>query len=37
MNPELMVQVTDDPGLRPVAAEATTRLRAAIAAIDQAS
>ncbi|WP_280467509.1 DUF302 domain-containing protein [Nocardia cyriacigeorgica] len=37
MNPELMVQITDDPGLRPVAAEATTRLRAAIAAIDQAS
>ncbi|MGK8467253.1 DUF302 domain-containing protein [Nocardia cyriacigeorgica] len=37
MNPELMVQITDDPGLRPVAVEATTRLRAAIAAIDQAS
>lgn len=37
MNPELMVQVTEEPGLRPVAAEATTRLRAAIAAIDQAS
>ncbi|MGW0179124.1 DUF302 domain-containing protein [Nocardia sp. NPDC003345] len=30
MNPQVMVQVTEDPGLRPVAAEAATKLRAAI-------
>lgn len=34
MNPALMVEVTDEPGLRPVAAEATTRLQAAIAALN---
>ncbi|MGW1738714.1 DUF302 domain-containing protein [Nocardia sp. NPDC001965] len=30
MNPQLMVQVTDDPGLQPIAAEAAIRLQAAI-------
>ncbi|GAD81646.1 DUF302 domain-containing protein [Nocardia asteroides] len=30
MNPQLMVQVTAEPALQPVAAEATTKLRAAI-------
>ncbi|MEV6058727.1 DUF302 domain-containing protein [Nocardia asteroides] len=30
MNPQLMVQVTAEPDLQPVAAEATTKLRAAI-------
>lgn len=30
MNPQVMVQVTDDAGLVPVAQEATARLRAAI-------
>lgn len=30
MNPDIMVQVTDEAGLEPVAAEATTKLRAAI-------
>lgn len=35
MNPELMVEVTGDPQLRPVAAEATTRLTAALAALDR--
>ncbi|MFD4182480.1 DUF302 domain-containing protein [Rhodococcus sp. NPDC058514] len=33
MNPELMVQVTGEPALEAVAAEATTRLRAAIASL----
>ncbi|WP_305092288.1 DUF302 domain-containing protein [Prescottella sp. R16] len=33
MNPAIMVQVTEDPGLEEVAAEATTRLRAAIDAL----
>ncbi|MDG3011670.1 DUF302 domain-containing protein [Rhodococcus sp. D2-41] len=33
MNPQVMVQVTDDAGLVPVAEEATTRLRAAIDAL----
>ncbi|MEU4710836.1 DUF302 domain-containing protein [Nocardia salmonicida] len=35
MNPELMVEVTGDPQLRPVAAEATARLTAALAALDR--
>ncbi|MEU4340464.1 DUF302 domain-containing protein [Nocardia sp. NPDC023852] len=30
MNPELMVQVTNEPALEPVASEATTKLRTAI-------
>ncbi|MGW0006311.1 DUF302 domain-containing protein [Nocardia grenadensis] len=30
MNPQLMVQVTADPALKPVAAEAATKLQAAI-------
>ncbi|MEV6360046.1 DUF302 domain-containing protein [Nocardia asteroides] len=30
MNPQLMVQITAEPDLQPVAAEATTKLRAAI-------
>lgn len=30
MNPDLMVQVTGEPELEPIAAEATTKLRAAI-------
>ena len=34
MNPQLMVQVTGQPALDPVADEATTRLRAALAALD---
>ncbi|WP_280428556.1 DUF302 domain-containing protein [Nocardia brasiliensis] len=33
MNPQLMVQVTDQPALNPIADEATTRLRAALAAL----
>lgn len=33
MNPELMVQVSDDPELRPVADDATARLRSAIATL----
>lgn len=33
MNPALMVEVTDEPGLEEVAAEATTRLRTAIDAL----
>ncbi|MFI1920325.1 DUF302 domain-containing protein [Nocardia sp. NPDC020380] len=33
MNPQLMVQVTGEPALDPVAADATTRLRAAIATL----
>ncbi|GAC47945.1 DUF302 domain-containing protein [Gordonia aichiensis] len=33
MNPDIMVAVTDAPGLPDVAAEASTRLKAAIAAI----
>ncbi|APA98289.1 DUF302 domain-containing protein [Nocardia seriolae] len=33
MNPELMVQVADDPALRGVADAATVKLRAAIAAL----
>ncbi|WP_420878819.1 DUF302 domain-containing protein [Rhodococcus sp. (in: high G+C Gram-positive bacteria)] len=33
MNPALMVAVTDEPGLEAVAAEATTRLQAAIDAL----
>ncbi|MBF6439581.1 DUF302 domain-containing protein [Nocardia cyriacigeorgica] len=35
MNPELMVEVTSDPELRPVAAEATVRLRAALETLDR--
>ena len=35
MNPELMVEVTGDPQLRPVAAEATARLTAALATLDR--
>ncbi|UGT67856.1 DUF302 domain-containing protein [Nocardia gipuzkoensis] len=34
MNPQLMVQVTDQAALDPVADEATTRLRAALAALE---
>lgn len=34
MNPQLMVQVTGQPALDPVAAEATTRLRAALATLE---
>ena len=34
MNPQLMVQVTGQPALDPIADEATTRLRAALAALD---
>ncbi|MGY0499399.1 DUF302 domain-containing protein [Nocardia sp. FBN12] len=34
MNPQLMVQVTDQPALGPVADEAATRLRAALATLD---
>lgn len=33
MNPEIMVQVTDAPGLRDVAAQATEKLRAAVDAL----
>ncbi len=33
MNPALMVAVTEEPGLEEVAAEATTRLQAAIDAL----
>ncbi|GAA1406605.1 DUF302 domain-containing protein [Kitasatospora putterlickiae] len=33
MDPQLMVQVTGEPGLRAVADEAATRLRAALAAL----
>ncbi|MFC7450803.1 DUF302 domain-containing protein [Rhodococcus daqingensis] len=33
MNPDLMVQVTGEPALGPVATEAATRLRAAIASL----
>ncbi|WP_280267298.1 DUF302 domain-containing protein [Nocardia wallacei] len=33
MNPQLMVQVADQPALDPIADEATTRLRAALAAL----
>ncbi|MDO3645719.1 DUF302 domain-containing protein [Nocardia mangyaensis] len=33
MNPQLMVEVTDQPALDPVADEAATRLRAALAAL----
>ncbi|MBF6095611.1 DUF302 domain-containing protein [Nocardia cyriacigeorgica] len=35
MNPQLMVQVTDEPALSPVAADAGTRLRAAIDSLQQ--
>ncbi len=34
MKPQLLVQITDQPGLAPVAAEATARLRAALAALE---
>ncbi|TCJ96882.1 DUF302 domain-containing protein [Nocardia alba] len=33
MNPELLVEATGQPGLDPIANEATTRLRAALAAL----
>lgn len=33
MNPQVMVEVTDEPALQAVAADATTRLRAAIDAL----
>lgn len=33
MNPDVMVQVSDESGLEPVAAEAATKLRAAIRAL----
>ncbi|WP_249643798.1 DUF302 domain-containing protein [Nocardia sputi] len=35
MNPDLMVEVTSDPQLRPVAAEATARLTAALETLDR--
>ncbi|WP_280460369.1 DUF302 domain-containing protein [Nocardia carnea] len=35
MNPELMVEVTNEPALREVAADATTKLRAAIDALSR--
>ncbi len=35
IDPEMMVQVADQPGLREVADEASTRLRAAIGALSQ--
>lgn len=35
MNPQLMVQVTADPGLEPVAAEAASKLQAAIDSLQQ--
>lgn len=35
MNPDLMVGVTSDPQLHPVAADATARLRAALETLDQ--
>ncbi|MGV9857927.1 DUF302 domain-containing protein [Gordonia sp. NPDC003425] len=34
MNPDIMVRVTDSPGLPEVAADATTKLKAAIATLD---
>lgn len=34
MDPQLMVQVTDDPALQPIAAEAGAKLQAAIDALD---
>ncbi|WP_040836252.1 DUF302 domain-containing protein [Nocardia brevicatena] len=34
MNPELMVEVTDEPGLREVAAQAVDKLQAAIDTLD---
>ncbi|MEV6558233.1 DUF302 domain-containing protein [Nocardia sp. NPDC051756] len=34
MNPQLMVQVTDQPALNPVADDAAARLRATLAALD---
>lgn len=37
MNPQVMVQVADQPGLREVADDATAKLRAVISAIDQAA
>jgi uncharacterized protein (DUF302 family) len=36
MNPQLMVQVTDEPALQPIAAQASTKLRAAIDSLDHA-
>jgi uncharacterized protein (DUF302 family) len=37
MNPQLMVQVTDEPALRPVAEEVTARLKAAIDSLQTVS
>ncbi|MBF6456091.1 MULTISPECIES: DUF302 domain-containing protein [Nocardia] len=37
MNPELMVEVTSDPRLRPVAADAGARLAAALETLDSAA
>lgn len=37
MNPGLLVEVTDDPGLRPVAEEVTDRLKAAIDSLKRGS
>ncbi|MFX0577883.1 DUF302 domain-containing protein [Nocardia nepalensis] len=34
MNPQLMVQVTDEPALQPVAAQASIKLQAAIDSLD---
>ncbi|MBF6301546.1 DUF302 domain-containing protein [Nocardia amamiensis] len=36
MNPQLMVQVTDDPALQPIAAQAGVKLQAAIDSLDHA-
>ena len=37
MNPQLMVQVADQPGLREVADDATAKLQAAIDTLSQAA
>ncbi|MEU2035885.1 DUF302 domain-containing protein [Nocardia amamiensis] len=37
MNPQLMVQVTDDPALQPIAAQAGVKLQAAITSLDHAA
>ncbi|MGQ4600581.1 DUF302 domain-containing protein [Nocardia sp. R6R-6] len=36
MNPQLMVQVTDEPALQPIAAQAGVKLQAAIDSLDHA-
>lgn len=37
MNPQLMVQVTDEPALQPIAAQAGVKLQAAITSLDHAA